>query len=309
MSSASWRSTPGLDIRMSSERFHRRDWNQLAFMKPYQTFNLWWTLCFIYPTTISRQPLTPHIVWKSGLICKWDTYTSRSHRPPRTQSLCPLRVRDSIQQQQKHVQKGREFNRQVHFLHNKHVIKSLISDFKVSENLSFPNAVFKELSLGFRNSSQKDGCEAPYLNCQPLHPIRLLDFRPFQPTRHESRAEQPENLLQKCWAKHLKIRQVSIGLPLNNPQKTPGQSNSASPAVQCLTSLNLIPIPASHATPGPSVGLLEDFAVPTPTAGFGGFEVFLYIFVVCPQIFGRKKRTEEMFIYLLISSMCLRFAF
>lgn len=180
----------------------------------------------------------------------------------------------------------------------------------MSENLSFPNAVFKELSLGFRNSSQKDGCEAPYLNCQPLHPIRLLDFRPFQPTRHESRAKQPENLLQtksstKCWAKHLKIRQVSIGLPLNNPQKdNPTQHHQ--PSNLDLPEFDSHPPPMQHQDLQRASWKISLCQLLQQDLGIRS--MFVY-FCCLPQIFGRKKRSEEMFIYLLISSMCLRFAF
>ena len=58
MSSASWRSTPGLDIRMSSDFTQETgiSWHLWNLIKPL--IDLWWTLCFIYPT-ISRQHLTP----------------------------------------------------------------------------------------------------------------------------------------------------------------------------------------------------------------------------------------------------------
>lgn len=46
------------------------------------------------------------------------------------------------------------------------------------------------------------------------------------------------------------------------------------------------------------MGLVEDFAVPTPTAGFGGFEVFLYIFVVCPKSLEEKKNRRNVHLFM-----------
>ena len=148
------------------------EWNQLEFMKPYQTFDLWWKLRFIYPTTISRQPYSVKVGFYMQMRHLYFQVTSPSKNSKSVSSSSSWYSTVA-----KNLQKWTwiQYSSIVKFIFYTPNMSSNVWFPQISRwaphwtwfywshvhitarNLSFPNAVFKELSLGLDTAPKTAG--------------------------------------------------------------------------------------------------------------------------------------------------------
>lgn len=129
------------------------------------------------------------------------------------------------------------------------------------------------------------------LNCQPLHPIRLLDFRPFQPTNNQKTC--CKNVEPSIW-KFAKFPLDCLWITHKKHTRTIQLSINSRPIS---TSLNLIPIrlPCNTRT---FSGPRGRFRCANSYSRIWGIRSIFVYFCCLPQIFGRKKEPKKCsFIY------------